>query len=84
MNNINSNQISELDIFHTVYQLRKQRYHEELNFSTHGPYQNFLFRVYMVQTREQYEFLYKCILYYLEQKQQERKISNAGTAVSAV
>ena len=39
----------------------------------------------MVQTREQYEFLYKCVLHYLELKQKQKKISdnsNPHTAVS--
>jgi len=59
INNINNNSSpsSEIDIFHTVYQLRKQR-------------------VYMVQTREQYEYLYKCIQHHLEMKQKQKKISH--------
>ena len=39
----------------------------------------------MVQTREQYEFLYKCVLHYLELKQKQKKLadhSNPHTAVS--
>ena len=37
-----------------------------------------LFRVHMVQTREQYEFLYKCVLHYLELKQKQRKLSDTA------
>lgn len=42
-------------------------------------------RVHMVQTREQYEFLYKCVLHYLELKQKQKKLAdnlNPHTAVS--
>jgi len=64
INNMDAVASSELDIFHTVYQLRKQR-------------------VYMVQTREQYEFLYKCVLHYHEIKQKQKKLSDVpSTAVS--
>ena len=37
----------------------------------------------MVQTREQYEFLYKCVLHYHEIKQKQKKLSDVpSTAVS--
>ena len=70
----------------TVYKLRKQRYNTECIQRTRG--QTFLilvFRVHMVQTREQYEFLYKCVLHYLELKQKQKKFAdnlNPHTAVS--
>ena len=43
-------------------------------------------RVLMVQTREQYEYLYKCVLHHLEAKQKQRNISNSsvGLPVSPV
>jgi len=66
MNNLDSVQSSDLDIFYAVYQLRKQRF-------------------YMVQTREQYEFLYKCILHYLELKQKQKKLPGGSqTAVTVM
>lgn len=67
INNINShsNPTSEVDIFHTVYQLRKQR-------------------VYMVQTREQYEYLYKCIQHHLEMKQKKISQHSPSLPVSPV
>ena len=37
-----------------------------------------LSRVHMVQTREQYEFLYKCVLHYLELKQKQKKLSDTA------
>lgn len=41
---------SEIDVFHTVYQLRRDRR-------------------YMVQTRAQYEYVYRCIVTYLKQRE---------------
>lgn len=85
-NNIDTKPGPDLDIFNTVYKLRKQRYNTECIQRTRG--QTFLilvFRVHMVQTREQYEFLYKCVLHYLELKQKQKKFAdnlNPHTAVS--
>lgn len=50
MKAVDSKQTSEVDVFHTVYQLRRDRR-------------------YMVQTRAQYEFVYRCVLAYLKQSQ---------------
>jgi len=52
---------SFIDVFHTVYQLRKQR-------------------MYMVQNRSQYEYLYMCTLVYLCIKR--KKISSSSNSPS--
>ena len=36
----------------------------------------------MVQTREQYEYLYKCIQHHLEAKQKQKKISHSSGTLS--
>jgi len=52
MSALDSNLSSEIDVYHTVYQLRRDRR-------------------YMVQTKAQYEFCYRCIAKYQRQRQKE-------------
>jgi len=61
MRSIDSSRTTEIDIFHTVYQLRRDRR-------------------YMVQTRAQYEYVYKCVEAYLAI--QEKKMSSSPSSPS--
>jgi len=61
MRSIDNSRTNEVDIFHTVYQLRRDRR-------------------YMVQTRAQYEYVYKCVQEYLAIK--EKKMSTIGASPS--
>jgi len=61
MRSIDSCRTTEIDIFHTVYQLRRDRR-------------------YMVQTRAQYEYVYKCVEAYLAM--QEKKLSSSPSSPS--
>jgi len=61
MRSIDSSRTTDVDIFHTVYQLRRDRR-------------------YMVQTRAQYEYVYKCVEAYLAIK--EKKMSTSASSPS--
>jgi len=63
MRSIDSSISSDVDIYNTVYQLRRERR-------------------YMVQTRAQYEYVYKCVEGYLAIK--EKKLSSSGSSPAII
>eukprot|EP00092_Neocalanus_flemingeri_P024839 GFUD01026935.1.p1 GENE.GFUD01026935.1~~GFUD01026935.1.p1 ORF type:complete len:479 (-),score=121.39 GFUD01026935.1:192-1628(-) len=65
MRSIDSSLSTDVDIFHTVYQLRRDRR-------------------YMVQTRAQYEYVYKCVEAYLAIKEKKMSGSSSSPSISPV